>query len=314
VSKELSERVLDGDARALARGISLAEEGAPAAVELLREIFPRTGRATVIGVTGAPGAGKSSLVDRLVAAFRQDREKVGVVAVDPSSAYSGGAILGDRVRMLDHSTDPGVFIRSMATRGHLGGLSRAANDAIDLLDAAGFDPILVETVGVGQDEVEVVKTADVVAVVLVPGMGDDVQAIKAGILEIADLFVINKADRNGADRLHTELDYMLSLAETPLRPTPEVLRTVATSGEGIVELRDGLERCLHAGGKRRTGSRRRERAQARFLALLGERILSRVIEGALGDGALEEIVRAIAERQTDPYTAVEEILSKLEVR
>jgi LAO/AO transport system kinase len=311
---ELSERLLSGDVRALARGISLVEEGAPAAVDLLRAIFPGTGHATVIGVTGAPGAGKSSLVDRLVAEYRKTREKVGVVAVDPSSAYSGGAILGDRVRMLDHSTDPGVFIRSMATRGHLGGLSRAANDAIDLLDAAGFDPILVETVGVGQDEVEVVKTADAVVVVLVPGMGDDVQAIKAGILEIADLFVINKADRNGADRLHTELDYMLSLSESSSRPTPEILRAVATAGEGIAELREGLARCLAAGGKRRSGERRRDRAEARFLALLGERLLSRVIAGPLAEGALARTVHAIAERRIDPYTAVEGILKKLEVR
>ena len=200
-SRKLVESVLAADVRGLARAISLAEEGAPAAADVLQGLYPRTGRATVLGVTGAPGSGKSTLVDRLVARLRAEGKKVGVVAVDPSSAFSGGAILGDRVRMQDHATDTGVFIRSMATRGHLGGLARATNDAIDLLDAAGFDPLLVETVGVGQDEVEIVKTADVVAVVLVPGMGDDIQAIKAGILEIADLFVINKADREGADRL-----------------------------------------------------------------------------------------------------------------
>jgi len=194
----LVDRLARGDVRALARAISLVEEDAPSAVEVLREAFPLTGKATVLGVTGSPGAGKSSLVDRLVGVLRGEGRRVGVVAVDPSSAFSGGAILGDRVRMQQHAADADVFIRSMASRGHLGGLSRAASDAVDLMDAAGYDPILVETVGVGQDEIEVARAADVVAVVLVPGMGDDVQAIKAGILEIADVFVINKADRPGA--------------------------------------------------------------------------------------------------------------------
>ena len=220
----MTQALLAGDVRALARAISMVEENRPAAVSLLQEVFPRTGSATVIGLTGSPGSGKSSLVDRLVAAFRSEGKRVGVIAVDPSSAFSGGAILGDRVRMQDHAGDRDVFIRSMATRGYLGGLSRATNDAIDLMDAAGYDPILVETVGVGQDEVDVVKTADVVAVVLVPGMGDDIQAIKAGILEIADLFVINKADRPGADRLESELAYMLDLASGSSRVKPEILR------------------------------------------------------------------------------------------
>lgn len=311
---QLAQRLLDGDLRALARGISLVEEGAAAAAELLREVFPRTGGATVIGLTGSPGSGKSSLVDRLVASYRRAHDKVGVVAIDPSSAFSGGAILGDRVRMLDHASDPGVFIRSMATRGHLGGLSRATNDAIDLLDAAGYDPILVETVGVGQDEVEVVKTADAVAVVLVPGMGDDVQAIKAGVLEIADLFVINKSDRDGADRLDTELNYMLSLVDAPERSRPEVLRTVATRNEGIDELRDGLRRHLDAEGRRGKASRRRQRAEARFLALLGERIMARVLGEALSDSERDQIVDQIANRTVDPYTAVEKVLERLEVR
>jgi LAO/AO transport system kinase len=200
------ERVVSGDVRALARAISVVEENAPGSAALLRGVFPHTGRATVIGITGSPGAGKSSLVDRLVASFRQQGKRVGVVAIDPSSAYSGGAILGDRVRMQGHATDDGVFIRSMASRGHLGGLSRAASDAVDLMDAAGYDPVIIETVGVGQDEIEVARAADVVSVVLVPGMGDDIQAIKAGILEIADLFVINKADRPGAAKVAPHLD------------------------------------------------------------------------------------------------------------
>ena len=307
--------LLAGDVWALARAISHVEESSPSAMELLRAVFPHTGRARIIGLTGAPGSGKSSLVDRLVAAYRAaGHEKVGVVAIDPSSAFSGGAILGDRVRMLDHSADPGVFIRSMATRGHLGGLSRATNDAIDLLDAAGYDPILVETVGVGQDEVEVVKTADAVAVVLVPGMGDDIQAIKAGILEIADLFVINKADRSGADRLEAEIDYMLALVESEEHPKPSIHRTVATRNEGIPDLRQGIESFLSARADAGAEARRRARADARLRALLAERVMDRVLREAFEDGAFDGMVEAVAERKIDPYSVVDEVLRRLEVR
>jgi len=309
----LSERLMDGNARALARAISLAEENAPSAVELLRELFPRTGKARVLGVTGPPGAGKSSLVDRLISHYREAGCRVGVIAVDPSSAYSGGAILGDRVRMQRHAGDEDVFIRSMATRGHLGGLARASNDAIDLLDAAGFDPILVETVGVGQDEVEVVKTADAVAVVLVPGMGDDIQAIKAGILEIADFFVINKADREGVDRLHADLDYMLSLGSYEQRPRPGVLRTIAIRDEGVVQLRDELDRFLERERGQRI-ERRRERSQARLLAVLTERLMARALERVLTTERMEQLVEAIADRRLDPYSAVDGIVDELEMR
>jgi LAO/AO transport system kinase len=308
------ERLINGDVRALARAISTAEEDAAGAAALLREVFHLTGRSVVVGVTGPPGAGKSSLVDRLITHYRRASKKVGVVAVDPSSAYSGGAILGDRVRMQQHATDPGVFIRSMATRGNLGGLSKAANDAIDLLDAAGYDPIILETVGVGQDEIEVARSADVVAVVLVPGMGDDIQAIKAGILEIADLFVINKADRPGADRVEADLAYMLSLVADEERGAPEILRTVAVRDEGVTELIEGIARYLERAGPDRRARRRRERAESRFLGLLRERLLGRVLEDGLAAGDLERTVRAIADRQTDPYTAVEEILARVEVR
>jgi LAO/AO transport system kinase len=310
---ELSERLTGGDVRALARAISMAEENAPGAVELLRELFPRTGNARVLGVTGAPGSGKSSLVDRLIAHYRAAGRRVGVLAVDPSSAYSGGAILGDRVRMQRHAADRGVFIRSMATRGHLGGLSRASNDAIDLLDSAGFDPVLVETVGVGQDEIDVVKTADVVAVVLVPGMGDDVQAIKAGILEIADLFVINKADRDGAERLHSELDYMLSLGSYEQRPRPEIVRTIATRNEGVDLMRAALDRFLEREESQRR-ERRRERSTARLLSVLTDRLVSRAMDRVLTAERLEQVVEAIAERRLDPYSAVERILDELEAR
>ncbi|ANM28881.1 hypothetical protein ABI59_03580 [Acidobacteria bacterium Mor1] len=307
---ELLDKLVDGDPRALARSITLVEEGLKGADELMRRVYPRTGQATVIGLTGSPGSGKSSLVDRLVTEARSRDRKVGVVAIDPSSAFSGGAILGDRIRMQDHAKDEGVFIRSMATRGHLGGLSRATSDAIDLMDAAGYDPILVETVGVGQDEIEVVRAADVVAVVLVPGMGDDIQAIKAGILEIADLFVINKADRPGADRLQAELDYMMSLISSDGKPKPEILQTVAVRNEGVKELLDGVLRFAEsAAGRRR--ERRHERAHARFLAVLSERLLASALTRALPDDRLEKLVDDLAERRIDPYTGVEQVMKQV---
>ncbi len=310
----LVDDVLAGDVRALARAISVVEDDPGRAAGLLRAVFPRTGRATVVGVTGAPGSGKSSLVDRLVAVYRAAGRRVGVVAVDPSSAYSGGAILGDRVRMQDHATDGGVFIRSMATRGHLGGLARATNDAIDLLDAAGYDPILVETVGVGQDEVEVVKTADAVLVVLVPGMGDDIQAIKAGILEIADLFVINKADHPGAERLQADLEYMLGLVDDATQPRPAILRTVAVRNEGIAGLRRGIGEFLEAIGDERRHGRRRERAETRFLSLLSEGLMRRVLAAAFPGDSIAAVVQEIATRRLDPYTAAQRVLERLEVR
>jgi len=311
---KLVDRLLDADVRALARGISLVEESSEQAVKILAGAYPHTGRATVLGITGAPGSGKSSLVDRLIATYRTGGRRVGVVAVDPSSAYSGGAILGDRIRMQEHANDPGVFIRSMATRGHLGGLARATNDAIDLLDAAGYDPVIVETVGVGQDEVDIVRTADVVAVVLVPGMGDDIQAIKAGILEIADLFVINKADREGVDRLQADLDYMLSLSSDAGRPRPKIHRTVAIRNEGVEQLKNGMQDYLDSSEANRRADRRRERAESRFLSLLGETLLARAIREAFPGETLAELVREIAERRIDPYTAARQITDRLEVR
>jgi len=313
-ARQLVDRLLAGNIRAIARSISIVEQEPEAAGDLLRYLYPHTGRALVLGLTGSPGSGKSSLVDGLVSVFREQGSKVGVVAVDPSSAYSGGAILGDRVRMQDHATDPGVFIRSMATRGHLGGLARATNDAIDILDGAGYDPILVETVGVGQDEIEIVKTADAVAVVLVPGMGDDIQAIKAGILEIADLFVINKSDRDGADRVHADLDYMLALAQHDDAPRPEILRTAALANEGITELDEGIARFLEGAGKRRHGQRRRDRARSRLLAVLGEQLLALVQKKVLPGSALDELVGRVANREVDPYSAVQAIVERVEVR
>ncbi len=311
---EIVERLVSGDPRSLGRAISLVEENGTGSTALLREAFPHAGRATVVGITGAPGSGKSTLVDRLVAGYRTAGKKVGIVAVDPSSAFSGGAILGHRGGREGPALDGGGFTRSMATRGHLGGLSRAANDAVDLMDAAGYDPVLVETVGVGQDEIEVVRTADVVVVVLVPGMGDDIQAIKAGILEIADLFVINKADRPGADRLAADLESMMSLAAQGERPRPPILRTVAVEGKGIGALAEAIGRFLAVCGSARRSGRRRDRAENRFLAVLSERLVSKVLRGALSEDALRGVVTEIAERRLDPYTAVERVLARVEVR
>ena len=291
----------------------MVEQDASHAAGLLREAFSETGKATVIGVTGPPGAGKSSLVDRLVGVFRAQQHRVGVVAVDPSSAYSGGAILGDRVRMMRHANDDGVFIRSMATRGHLGGLARASTDAVDVLDAAGYDPVIVETVGVGQDEVDVARAAGVVVVVLVPGMGDDIQAIKAGILEIADLFVVNKADRPGADRVVADLKYMLNLVDDG-RPRPEILRTIATTDEGIEDLKSAIERFLATRGQEHRARRRRERADGRFHAILAERAVARILEEGFPGQAYDRLLDEIAERKIDPYSAVDRLLERSVVR
>src|SRR5882672_2571785 len=301
------DRLVSGDVRALARAISVVEENAGGSAAMLRGVFPHTGAATVIGVTGSPGAGKSSLVDRLIASLREQGRRVGVVAVDPSSAYSGGAILGDRVRMQGHATDDGVFIRSMASRGHMGGLARAASDAVDLMDAAGYDPVIIETVGVGEDEIEVARAADVVTVVLVPGMGDDIQAIKAGILEIADVFVINKADRPGADKVAADLDAMMALAPASSPTRPPIFRTVATSGEGVPALRDGLLAYVASAGAEKRARRRWERAEMRFLGVLTERFLRDVRTTLLPGSRFAEIVSEIADRRIDPYTAADRV-------
>src|SRR6266849_5764814 len=243
MAESLIDRIVAGDANAVARAISKVEDGATEASELMKQIFPRTGRALIIGITGSPGAGKSSLVDKLAAFYRQRGERVGIVAVDPSSPFSGGAILGDRIRMQTLGLDKGVFIRSMATRGNLGGLARATVDAVAILDAAGYQKIIVETVGVGQDEVEIVKTADVCVVVLVPGMGDDVQTMKAGIMEIGDVFVINKADREGVLRTQKEVEALLPIATRDDGWQPPIVKTVATESKGIEELAAAIDQC-----------------------------------------------------------------------
>ncbi len=306
----LSERVLAGDARAVARAISLIEDETAEGAVLIRQIFSRTGRAYLVGVTGAPGAGKSTLVDRLTTELRRANRSVGVIAIDPTSPFTGGALLGDRVRMQAHAGDAGVFIRSMATRGHLGGLARATSDAALVLDAAGKDIILIETVGVGQDEIDIVRTADVSVVTVVPGAGDEVQALKAGIMEIADIFVVNKADREGADRTGASIEAMLSLhAYGPLEWRPPILKTEATTGLGVPELIDAIERFrVHTGAAH--GTRRRDRAEFRVRELLAHRFVRHVEERLLGAGEFTALLDRIAAREVDPYSAVEDIMRR----
>jgi LAO/AO transport system kinase len=306
----LSERLLAADPRAIARAISLIEDESPSRAELVRRIFPKSGRAYLVGVTGPPGAGKSTLVDRLIGEIRKSGRSVGVVAVDPTSPFSGGAILGDRVRMQAHAGDPGVFIRSMATRGNLGGLARATGEVAVVLDAAGKDIVLIETVGVGQDEVDIVRTADVSIVTIVPGSGDEVQALKAGIMEIADIFVVNKADREGADRTVTSIEAMLSLHSFAAGTwRPPIIKTVATTGQGIPELLAAIE-TFRAHTAASQGVRRRERAEWRLRELLGQRFLTHIEQRVLQPGEFNRMLDRIAARETDPYTAVDDIFKR----
>jgi len=306
----LVERVSAGDIRAVARAISKVEDLSKDAADLMKLIFPLTGRGLIIGITGAPGAGKSSLVDKLALHYRKQGQRVGIVAVDPSSPFSGGAILGDRIRMQQLGLDRNVFIRSMATRGNLGGLARSTVDAVSILDAAGYDKIIIETVGVGQDEVEIVKAADISVVVLVPGMGDDIQAIKAGIMEIGDIFVINKADREGAYSTEKELEALLSLAMREDLWHPPIVKTVATEGTGIEELAVAIEGYRGFIGDAKFGNaRRRAIARWRIVELLRERLVAQTLESGSASELLERLAGEVASRQRDPYSAVEEILA-----
>ncbi|HVG86172.1 MAG TPA: methylmalonyl Co-A mutase-associated GTPase MeaB [Vicinamibacterales bacterium] len=309
-SAPLAERVLSGDVRAIARAISLIEDEAPAAAPLVRDIFPHTGRSYLVGVTGPPGAGKSTLVDKLTAETRRHGETVGVVAVDPTSPFTGGAILGDRLRMQAHAEDAGVFIRSMATRGQLGGLARATSDAALVLDAAGKSLVIIETVGVGQDEVDIVRTADISVVVLVPGTGDDVQALKAGIMEIADIFVVNKADREGADRMMTAIESNLSLQSFGQAEwRPPILKTEATTGRGLPELWQTIQ-AFRARSEGVRVRRLKARNQFRLRDLLIHRYLDFVERRLLAEGEFDTLVDRIAARELDPYSAAEDLLRR----
>lgn len=308
----LIDRIKSGQLAAVARAISKVEDAAADSADLMKQIYQLSRGGLVIGITGAPGAGKSSLVDKLAMLYRQRGERVGIVAVDPSSPFSGGAILGDRIRMQALGLDEGVFIRSMATRGNLGGLARATVDAVAILDAAGYSKIIVETVGVGQDEVEIVKAADVSVVILVPGMGDDIQAIKAGIMEIGDVFVINKADRDGVYTTEKELESLLSLAGRDDGWDPPIVKTVATENRGIEDLAVAIERFSETQrGTTMTGSRRRAIARWRIVELLRERLLANAIGSESSSATLERLADEVATRRRDPYSAVDEIIRGL---
>lgn len=342
----LAERILAGDIRAASRLMREIDDGEPSATSALRALFPHTGKAYVVGITGAPGAGKSTLTDRLIAHYRKAGKSVGVIAVDPTSPFTGGAILGDRIRMQGHATDPGVFIRSLATRGNLGGLSRATGDCLRVMDAMGREVIIVETVGVGQDEIDIAQLAHTTVVVLVPGMGDDIQAIKAGILEVADVFAVNKADLDGADRAVRELRAMLELRHAakvrpvehdrhhrlvhPLagaeakpassEPAPEapeweppILKVIAARDQGVTELAAAIE--SHRAHLDQTGERavrERTRAEMQFVSLLRERLLKTALERLERQrGRLDQVATRIAERQADPYALAEELARQL---
>jgi len=306
-------QVRAGDTRAVSRGITAIENHDPRAEALLQELFPFTGRAFVVGVTGAPGTGKSTLVDRLAAEYRGQGKTVGIIAVDPTSPYTGGAILGDRIRMQRHASDEGIFIRSMATRGFLGGLARATADVALLLDAAGKQIILIETVGVGQDEIDIVRLADCTLVLLVPGLGDDVQSMKAGLMEIANIFVLNKAEREGADRLAQQIEAMLHLAAAGSGEwEPPIVRTTATEGTGVAALAETIERFrarMELGGVRR--ARMIEHWQQRLALLLQEHLLERTLGGEEGSRALAALAGEVAERRKSPYDAVRELAARL---
>ncbi len=306
-TQSLIDSLRSGDTRALARAISTVENRTPGWSDLLKAVFPHTGRARVLGLTGAPGAGKSTLVDQLARSFRKDHRTLGIIAVDPSSPYTGGAILGDRIRMQEHFSDPGIYIRSMATRGSLGGLARTTADVATVLDAAGRDLIMIETVGVGQDEIDIVRLADVTVVILVPGMGDDVQTIKAGIMEIADIFVINKSDREGAEHVEKEIRALQSLAARRDGWTPPIIKTVASQSMGIENLSGAISDYEAYLKKENLAlNKRAENWQERLVEMLRETLLDKA-RVQLGNGNLARLAAEVAEHKRDPYTLVEEI-------
>jgi LAO/AO transport system kinase len=309
--QNLISQIRSGDPRALARAISIVENHSPGWIELLKEVFPHTGKALTLGITGAPGAGKSTLVDQLAKHYRKEKHTLGIIAVDPTSPYTGGAILGDRIRMQQHFSDPGIYIRSMATRGSLGGLARTTADVALVLDAAGRDLVLIETVGVGQDEIDIVRLADITVVILVPGMGDDVQTIKAGIMEIADIFVINKVDHEGAERVEREIRAMQSLAIRADQWTPPIVKTVASEGRGITELAEAISSYQSHQEKEGLISQRRvQNWEVRLLEMLRDTLLQQA-RATLTEDELSELAAEVAEHKRDPYSVVEEMAGRI---
>jgi LAO/AO transport system kinase len=309
--EKLIQHVLAGNARAVAQLITIVENDPKEALPYLRQLFLHSGNCFSIGVTGAPGAGKSTLVDQLTRAYRNIGKKVGVIAIDPSSPFTGGAIMGDRIRMQSRRLDPGIFIRSMATRGQIGGLTRATKDVLTVMDSAGFEIIFIETVGVGQGEVEVAKTADATIVLLVPGMGDDIQLMKAGIMEIGDLFVINKADHPGAEKLQAELQALLSMNSRSDGWNPDIVRTVATEGNGIKECRETID--AFRGFLDRSGQRRIKSMQflkTRLLELVTERITQTLLNNKEAQARIQDLAADIEMRKLDPFTAAEKLLER----
>jgi LAO/AO transport system kinase len=310
--QSLADGILAGRYRALARAISMIERDAPETDRLLASLYSATGSARIVGVTGSPGAGKSTLVASMAKYYRKQQKRVAIIAVDPTSPFTGGAILGDRIRMADLYTDPGVFIRSMATRGFLGGLAKATNDVVDLLDASGFDIVIVETVGVGQDEVEIIRTVQTNMVVLVPGMGDDIQAIKAGIMEIGDIFVVNKADRPGADKTVTEVTMMMSLVEEHGDWVPPIVKTVASKAQGIDELDAAMEK--HFAYLKTSGEldrRNRERVRIRIETMLKEKFMDRLIGGSVTRADYEQLLDDVLHKKNNPHDAAEGVLQRV---
>jgi len=308
VQSDLVARARDGDKRALARLLSIIENDEPQAADVLRELYPKTGRARIVGVTGPPGGGKSTLVNRLAGAYREQGERVAIVAVDPSSPFTGGALLGDRIRMQERTLDDGLFIRSMASRGHAGGLARTTARVVNVLDAIGYGVVLVETVGVGQEEVDVVRVVDTVCLVTVPGLGDDIQAIKAGVLEIADVLVVNKADRPGADETARDLAQMLTLGKLRTEWKPPILRTVAAMGDGVPELVSAVARhATWAGESGERERRRRDAARTEVEGLLRDALVRR-LRDRVGEDRVDRAVARVADRAIDPYAAVDELL------
>jgi len=307
----LINQVRSGDVRSLARAISVVENRSPQSAEILKALFPHSGRARIIGMTGSPGAGKSTLVDGLARHYRKQERTVGIVAVDPTSPYTGGAILGDRIRMQEHSSDAGIYIRSMATRGSLGGLARTTADVASVMDASGRDVVLIETVGVGQDEVDIVRLADITVVILVPGMGDDVQSIKAGIMEIADIFVINKSDYDGAERVEREIRALQSLAIRGDHWTPPIVKTVASQGQGIGELATIISQYeTYLLNENLLFKRNVHNWQERIIEMLRDSLLLRARTQLRADD-LERFATEVAEHKRDPYSLVEDLLGNL---